>query len=122
MKRVLTLVLPILFTVFALAACSSGNNDSSSPPASADQASGPEIVADDYTFSVSGTFAPGEEVTIRNNDDVEHSVTSDDPNNPFEEVEIHPGETKTLTVPDQPGSYAFHCRYHPFMMSSFTVQ
>ncbi|WP_072691113.1 cupredoxin domain-containing protein [Rhodococcus marinonascens] len=143
MKRVLTLVLPILFTVFALAACSSGSNDSSSPPdsdqngdhsmtdmpstsmpmsapADADQAAGPEIVVDDYMFTVSGSFTPGETVTLRNNDTVEHSVTSD--NGDLFDIEIKPGATATLTVPDQPGSFAFHCRYHPFMMGSFTVQ
>ncbi|MEV0946695.1 cupredoxin domain-containing protein [Rhodococcus sp. NPDC049939] len=119
MKRALTLVLPILFTVFALAACSS--NNSSSPQ----ESDGAEIVAHDYTFTVSGPFTPGQTVTLRNDDTVEHSVTSDSPtsdNGDLFDIEIKPGATATLTAPDEPGSYGFHCRYHPFMLSSFTVQ
>ena len=138
MKRVLTLVLPILLAVFALAACGSDGDDSSgsaetahggdhpmsgmpsmsmSMPAGAAQR---EIVISDFTYTLPGTFAPGEEVTVRNDDTAEHTVTAD--TGDLFDVEVEPGATATFTVPGQPGTFAFHCTYHPNMVGTLEVR
>ncbi|REE71122.1 cupredoxin-like protein [Rhodococcus wratislaviensis] len=138
MKRVLTLVLPILLAVFALAACGSDGDDSSgsaesehgdhpmsgmpsmSMPAGAGQPGGQEIVISDFKYTLPGTFAPGEEVTVRNDDTAEHTVTAD--TGDLFDVEIEPGATATFTVPGQPGTFAFHCTYHPNMVGTLEVR
>ena len=139
MKRVLTLVLPILLAVFALAACGSDGDDSSgsaetahggdhpmsgmpsmsmSMPAGAAQRE--EILISDFKYTLPGTFAPGEEVTVRNDDTAEHTVTAD--TGDLFDVEVEPGATATFTVPGQPGTFAFHCTYHPNMVGTLEVR
>ncbi|QDQ92698.1 copper-binding protein [Rhodococcus sp. WB9] len=141
MKRVLTLVLPILLAVFALAACGSDGDDSSgsaetayggdhpmsgmpsmsmSMPMSMPAGAQREIVISDFTYTLPGTFAPGEEVTIRNDDTAEHTVTAD--TGDLFDVEVEPGATATFTVPVQPGTFAFHCTYHPNMVGTLEVR
>ncbi|UOT01077.1 cupredoxin domain-containing protein [Rhodococcus opacus] len=141
MKRVLTLVLPILLAVFALAACGSDGDDSSgsaetayggdhpmsgmpsmskSMPMSMPAGAQREIVISDFTYTLPGTFAPGEEVTVRNDDTAEHTVTAD--TGDLFDVEVEPGATATFTVPGQPGTFAFHCTYHPNMVGTLEVR
>ncbi|EKT81772.1 secreted copper binding protein [Rhodococcus opacus M213] len=141
MKRVLTLVLPILLAVFALAACGSDGDDSSgsaetayggdhpmsgmpsmsmSMPMSMPAGAQREIVISDFTYALPGTFAPGEEVTVRNDDTAEHTVTAD--TGDLFDVEVEPGATATFTVPGQPGTFAFHCTYHPNMVGTLEVR
>lgn len=138
MKRVLTLFLSILLAVFVLAACGSDGDDSSgsaetahggdhpmsgmpsmsmSMPAGAAQR---EIVISDFKYTLPGTFAPGEEVTVRNDDTAEHTVTAD--TGDLFDVEVEPGATATFTVPGQPGTFAFHCTYHPNMVGTLEVR
>ncbi|MDH6290988.1 cupredoxin domain-containing protein [Rhodococcus sp. NM-2] len=141
MKRVLTLFLSILLAVFVLAACGSDGDDSSgsaetahggdhpmsgmpsmsmSMPAGAGQAGGQEILISDFKYTLPGTFAPGEEVTVRNDDTAEHTVTAD--TGDLFDVEVEPGATATFTVPGQPGTFAFHCTYHPNMVGTLEVR
>ncbi|MFC0453276.1 cupredoxin domain-containing protein [Rhodococcus jostii] len=145
MKRVLTLVLPILLAALALTACGSDSGDSSgssesthggdhsmsgmpsmsmsmpmSMPAGAEQPGDREIVITDFKYTLPGTFAPGEQVTVRNNDTAEHTVTAD--TGDLFDVEIEPGETATFTAPGQPGTFAFHCTYHPNMVGVLEVR
>ena len=59
------------------------------------------------------TVPPGAQIAIKNNDSVEHSVTSDAAGK-FT-VDVDGNEEGTLTAPSEPGEYAFHCKYHPSM-------
>jgi len=59
-------------------------------------------------------------VTIKNDDTVEHSVTSDDKGK-FD-VHVDGGEQGTLTAPTEPGEYTFYCVYHPSMKSTLIVK
>ena len=66
------------------------------------------------------TVAAGETITLRNEDDVEHSFTIDDPE---VDVEAEGGEEASVTAPDEAGTYDFHCRYHPDQMTgTLTVE
>ena len=66
------------------------------------------------------TVPPGAQITIKNDDSAEHSVTSDAAGK-FD-VEVDGKEQKTLTAPTEPGDYAYHCKYHPSMHGTLTVK
>ncbi|MGW0176349.1 cupredoxin domain-containing protein [Rhodococcus sp. NPDC003322] len=66
------------------------------------------------------TVRPGVEVTVGNGDDVEHSVTSDDPGE-FDQ-DVRGRSTTTFAAPMAPGTYPFHCTFHPTMHGTLVVQ
>jgi plastocyanin len=130
----------VLLAVSMLTGCGGGD---SSPPAdqggqtpttddpyartttTTTQPAGPEIVVTDFAFAVPPSVKPGEQITIRNNADGAHSVTSDVPN--LFDVRISGGGgISPLTAPTAPGTYPFHCKYHvkdyAGMHGSLTVQ
>lgn len=74
-----------------------------------------------YAFEVPESVAPGAEITVTNEDGVGHTVTSDDDGATFD-VTVGPGETVTFTAPEEAGDYAFHCRPHPAMTATLTVE
>lgn len=97
-------------------AAASGTSSENSPPAVA----GPTITIANMAFGEPLTVAPGAAINIVNNDSVEHSVTSDTADVFSQDVEGH--ENKTLTAPSQPGTYPFHCKYHPNMKGTLIVK
>ena len=66
------------------------------------------------------TVPPGAQVTVVNNDSAEHTVTADS-SGAFN-VEVDDKHQATFTAPTQPGTYPFHCTYHPSMHGVLTVQ
>jgi plastocyanin len=66
------------------------------------------------------TVSPGAQITIKNDDSAEHSVTSDTAGK-FD-VHVDGKEQGTLTAPAEPGEYAFHCVYHPSMHGTLIVK
>ena len=97
-----------------------------SPTATAGQTSGPAAAAA-ATITIASmsygepiTVPPGAQITIKNDDSVEHSVTSDTADK-FS-VDVDGNEQSTLTVPTEPGEYAFHCKYHPAMHGTLIVK
>jgi plastocyanin len=97
-----------------------------SPTATAEQTSGPAaagsatITIADMSFGQPITVSPGAQITIKNDDSAEHSVTSDTAGK-FD-VEVEGKEQGTLTAPTEPGEYAFHCKYHSSMHGTLTVK
>jgi plastocyanin len=89
---------------------------SASSPATA----GATITIENMAFGAPLTVAPGAEISIANNDTVEHSVTSDTAGAFDQDVDGH--EKATLTAPSQPGEYPFHCSYHPSMKGTLIVK
>ena len=59
-------------------------------------------------------------MTVVNADGAEHTVTADS-GSAFN-AEVSGKGTTTFTAPTQPGTYAFHCTYHPMMHGRLTVQ
>lgn len=57
-------------------------------------------------------------ITWTNLDGVAHTVTSD--NGDFHSGTLGSGRTYTLTL-SLPGTYPYHCAFHPFMTASITV-
>ncbi|BBY63790.1 cupredoxin domain-containing protein [Mycolicibacterium helvum] len=123
--RILVLSVAILIAaVLLVAACSAGPTSApSSAPSSASptavQAAGPTIAIAAMKFTSPAPVPPGATVTVTNSDGVEHTVTADS-GNAFN-VEIGEKGTATFTAPTQPGTYAYHCTYHPTMHGQLIV-
>jgi plastocyanin len=83
-------------------------------------ASAATITIANMNFGEAVTVPPGGQVTIKNDDSAEHSVTSDTAGK-FD-VEVEGKEQGTLTAPSEPGEYAFHCKYHPSMHGTLIVK
>ena len=118
-------------TLLFVTGCSSGTTTTASPESPSAAASsaassatataaGPKIAIADMKFSAPLTVAPGATVTVVNSDSVEHTVTADS-GNAFN-VEVGDNGTATFTAPTQPGTYAYHCTYHPMMHGQLIVQ
>jgi plastocyanin len=94
---------------------------SASEPTSAPAPAGAATMTiKDMNFGESITVPPGAQITIKNDDSAEHSVTSDAAGK-FD-VEVDGTEQGTLTAPSEPGEYAFHCKYHPSMHGTLIVK
>ncbi len=128
--RILALLVAIVIAaVLLVAACSAGPAPSQppAPPASAPTsataapaaASGSTISIADMTFTSPATVAPGATITVTNSDGVEHTVTADT-GGAFN-VEVDEKGTATFTAPSRPGTYAYHCTYHPTMHGQLVV-
>jgi len=118
--------------VAALATACGGSDKSTQAPetgtatATASPTSGPAaagaatITIASMSFGDPITVSPGAQITIKNDDSAEHSVTSDTAGK-FD-VEVEGKEQGTLTAPTEPGEYAFHCTYHPSMHGTLIVK
>jgi plastocyanin len=99
------------------ATATASGSEATTAPASAGAAT---ITIANMNFGQPITVPPGAQITIKNNDSAEHSVTSDTAGK-FD-VEVEGKEQGTLTAPAEPGEYAFHCTYHPSMHGTLTVK
>lgn len=86
------------------------------------QAPSAEVVIEikDFKFKVPDSVPAGATVTVRNDDSVGHTVTSDEGG--VFDVPVGPGEEAQLTVPAQPGEFPFHCTPHPSMTATLVVE
>jgi plastocyanin len=84
-------------------------------------ASAAAITIKDFAYGNPITVSPGVTVTVTNMDTAEHTVTADQ-GSAFDVEVKESGGTATFTAPSQPGTYAFHCKYHPNMHGTLTVQ
>lgn len=90
-------------------------------------ATGPEPPANGDAVSIQNfAFLPpnlsavsGTTVTWTNQDDVQHTVSSDDGHS-FESSAFGPGQTFQVTA-GAPGTYTYTCHIHPFMHGTLTV-
>jgi plastocyanin len=82
---------------------------------------GPQIVISNMAYTVPPSVRPGQQLSIVNNDEMNHTVTSDQ-NGLFDIVASGSGGVTTFTAPATPGTYPFHCKYHANMHGVLTVQ
>ncbi len=73
----------------------------------------------EFSYDVPASVPAGAEVTVRNEDGVGHTVTSDEDG--LFDVVIGPGEEATFTAPAQAGEFGFHCIPHPSMTATLVV-
>ena len=78
------------------------------------------IAIKNFAFAPSTiTVAPGAAVTVTNNDQVAHTVTSS--KGGFDTGDIQPGQSKTITAPNTPGTYPYICSIHQYMTGTLVV-
>ena len=99
------------------ATATTSSSEATNAPVSAGAAT---ITIANMNFGQPITVPPGAQITIKNDDSAEHSVTSDTAGK-FD-VEIDGKEQGTLTAPTEPGDYAYHCKYHASMHGTLTVK
>jgi plastocyanin len=80
-----------------------------------------DIVISRFAYSVPESVHPGQQLTVVNDDDPNHTVTAD-ADNTFDIRVSGGGGFQTFTAPTAPGTYAFHCKYHNSMHGSLNVQ
>ena len=61
----------------------------------------------------------GTEVTWTNSDDATHTATADDSS--FDTGDLNEGDWASVTF-DEPGTFSYYCRFHPFMKATVEVQ
>jgi plastocyanin len=123
-------IVVLLAGLLLVAACSSGTKStqststsastSTAPTATAPAGPGPKITISNFQFASPQSVPPGATVTVVNSDQAEHSVTADE-GKAFD-VDVDGNGTATFTAPAQPGTYAYHCTYHPMMHGQLIVQ
>jgi plastocyanin len=93
-----------------------------SPPAATTSAKPAEatITITDFTFKSPPSVSPGATIAVKNADPSKHSVTAD-AGDAFNVV-VGSGESGTFTAPTTPGTYDYHCAYHPMMHGQLIVK
>lgn len=127
MNRATVWAATVLMVVGTAVACGQSNTPADRgqglPAATAGPATsvpaGPVIMIEGMGFSALGPVAPGTQITIVNNDEVEHSVTSRTKG--LFDVHVDGKGRATLTAPQEAGDYAYYCLYHPAMLGTLTV-
>jgi plastocyanin len=107
----------------SVTATSSTSSTATGASASQKAVTGDSIVIKNFAFSpASLTVSPGAVVTVRNEDSVTHTLTDKADSKLFNTGPVSPGQTKTFTAPDKPGSYPFFCTIHQFMAGTLVVR
>jgi len=110
--------------VVLLSGGSTGTSSSSPAPAAAVVGGkGKRVTVDISMFAYKPstiTVAPGTVVAFTNMDTTEHTATAN--NGPtFDTGAIQHLQTKTVTI-TKPGTYGYHCNFHPFMTGTIIVK
>lgn len=141
MTRIATLISSFLLSAAVLIACdgthespppsafTSPNGQSSitempstsAPNSPGAQPADSQIVISKMAFTVPSSVRPGQQLTIVNKDDPNHTVTADE-NSLFDIRVSGGGGMQSFTAPTTPGTYPFHCKYHANMHGLLTVQ
>jgi plastocyanin len=78
------------------------------------------VSIENFSFSPSQTrVAPGAKITVVNEDQVTHTLTST--SGKFSTGELAPGASVTFTAPKTPGTYPYICTIHQYMTGSLVV-
>jgi plastocyanin len=112
-RRLLALTLALLAFGGVLTACGSSSKDDA---ASTDKpAKTAELEADDFYFDPTGiALAAGNDtIEVDNNGDALHNLTVEGLD---VDQDLKPGTKTKVSVDAKPGTYKFHCEYHPTKM------
>ena len=120
----------LLLILLGAGGCAGGSGlpaSTSAPPPDSVYGSGPTAGTAAATITIKGfaygdplTVTPGAAVTVTNMDSAAHTVTAD-AGSAFD-VEAKGGGTATFTAPTNPGSYPYHCTFHPGMHGVLIVK
>jgi plastocyanin len=110
MRRALTLVSAFVLAGALVSACSSSGSKGAA-------SGGPSVTvhAKNFAFNPMVITMKQGKITfvVANSGSVEHNLTV-----PGLKVDkdVEPGKTESVTVTAKPGTYPFHCEYHPKLM------
>ena len=122
--------LGVLFAVVAVAGgvaagCGGGDDDPATPAAAmaeggASGASTNRVAIADFAFDPETvTVDAGTKLTWTNDDEAPHTATADDGS--FDTGTLKLDDTGAVAI-DQPGTYSYYCRFHPFMKGTVEVR
>jgi amicyanin len=127
-KRIMTGLLIMAASLFVAMGC--GGDESNPASSSSDNTSNPPppnplptttVVITNSTFSPSSvTIIVGSTVTWRNDDGIQHTVTSDS-GSELESALLSQGDTYAHTF-NTVGTFPYHCTPHPFMTGTVIVE
>jgi plastocyanin len=129
MKAIQARAAALLIAALLVGGCAAGGGssgattpgDASAPGAGSTTAAATTITIKDFAYGAPITVAPGAVVTVTNMDAAAHTVTADK-GSAFDAKVAGHGGTATFTAPSTPGSYPYHCTYHPDMHGTLTVK
>ena len=105
--------------VLGLGACGGGDDDSGD--ASGDGGSSANVITiEGSAFSGVESVPDGASVTVKNEDDFQHTFTPDTDGD-FEPASLDGGASATVELPG-PGTYGYHCSIHTTMTGTITVE
>lgn len=124
----------LLLTVIVTGGCAHGGGGSGPSTAPADSTTAAAttgttgtttaaagITIRNFDFGTPLTVSPGAMVSVTNMDSAGHTVTADQ-GSAFDVDVKGSGGTATFTAPSAPGTYTYHCTYHPNMHGTLTVK
>ena len=126
-RRLAPVLVVLLVPVLAgLGGCAAGGGSpapttSAVPGSPGSIAGAASITIKDFGFGAPITVSPGAAVSVTNLDSAPHTVTADD-GSAFDLDVKGGGGTGTFTAPTQPGTYTYHCTYHPNMHGTLPVK
>lgn len=131
MKAIQSRAAALLLAVLLVGGCAPGGGSSgaATAPAASTTTAGAASAATaaatitirNFDFGTPLTVAPGAVVMVTNMDNAAHTVTADQ-GSAFDVDVRGGGGTATFTAPSAPGTYAYHCTYHPNMHGTLTVK
>ena len=118
MKRVLAAAAFAVVLTASASACGGGGTANDGAAGQHHGKATITIIGFGYTGDL--TVAPGEHVTVVNNDSRQHTLT-DKASGLFDTGSIAGGRTGSFVAPTNPGMYPFGCTIHPEMTGVLTV-
>jgi plastocyanin len=128
-RHAMSSLVVIAGTALLLAGCGGGSGSASGasakPSGSSSQTTSAgastAVKISNFKFSpASLTVKQGAGVTVTNGDSAAHTATADDGHS-FDTGDLSQGATQTISV-SKPGSYPYHCTFHPFMHGTLVVK
>ena len=121
LRRVVVSCVCAVFLTAVTACGSSGSTGASGSSAESGSAgsSAATITIKDFKYTTPTSVAPGAKISVKNEDSIAHTVTADS-GNAFDD-QANSG-TSSFTAPSEPGSYTFHCTFHPEMHGTLVVK
>ena len=119
MKRLIPALPALLALALLGAGCGGSSKNKSSTSGAASKQSALSIRAFKF-IPADVEVAAGAKVSWVNLDTASHTATSDTAG-AFDTGTIDRGKTKTVVL-NKPGTYAYHCAFHPFMHGKIVVK
>lgn len=115
----------LMLAALLLSGCAAGGGSpAASPSTPAETASAKAaatITIKDFGYGPPVAVAPGSAVAVTNTDSAGHTVTADQGTAFDVKINGH-GGTASFTAPTAPGTYTYHCSYHPDMHGTLVVK